>query len=67
MLKFDLLQVIQTKVTIHVEIGQWTYWLLEGRETHDGLGLRLPDHVPELLQTVVVGVLADDELPVPGV
>ena len=40
-----------------------TYRLLEDGEADDGVGLCLPDHVPELLYAVVVGVLADDELP----
>ena len=44
-----------------------THRLLEGRETDDGPGVCLPDHVPELLEAEVVGVLGDDEGPVPGV
>ena len=41
----------------------FSYRLLEYRETEDDVGLGLPDTMPELLNTVVVGVLADDQLP----
>ena len=44
-----------------------THRLLEGGEADDGPGVRLPDHVPELLEAEVVGVLGHDEGPVPGV
>ena len=36
---------------------------MEDRKTEYDVGLGLPDAVPELLDAVVVGVLADDQLP----
>ena len=41
--------------------------LLEGGEADDRPGVCLPDHVPELLEAEVVGVLGHDEGPVPRV